>query len=197
VKISVFGTGEVGTAIARALSTLGHDVVLASRKPGNDKHPIRVVDHIQAAEHGAWVVNAMHGEDAIEVLPALALSGKLLWDLGNFRSAIDSPLGETRGETLQRLLPQTRVVKAMNFVSAQIMARPDRLEGNHTVFIAANDAGAKGAVTDVLQKFGWPDILDLGDLTACRAMESLAPMWIRLNDQLGHVMFDLEVVRGR
>ena len=54
---------------------------------------------------------------------------------------------------------------------------------------------ARAEVRALLEAFGWRDIIDLGDLTACRAMESLAPMWIRLNSQFGHVWFNLAVVR--
>lgn len=195
MQISVFGTGEVGTAIATVLKSLGHDVVLGSRHTGRGDTPLMVRDHASAAEHGTLLVNAMHGEDALDVFPTLPMDGKVLWDVGNFRTAIDSPLEATLGESLQGVLPRTRLVKAMNFVSAKIMGDPARLAGNHTVFIAGNDAAAKQTVADLLGAIGWQDILDLGDVSACRAMESLAPMWIRLNQVLGTVDFDLEVVR--
>lgn len=44
-------------------------------------------------------------------------------------------------------------------------------------------------------RLGWRDVVDLGDRTACRAMEQLAPIWICLNEKFGHVYFDLAVVR--
>lgn len=195
MRIAVFGTGEVGTAIATRLKSLGHDVVLGSRKPGGDKDGIPVVTHAEAADHGDWIVNALHGEDAMEVLPKLPLGGKMLIDQGNFQSSIDGPINETLGEQLQRALPDTKVVKAMNFVSAELMGHPEKLEGNHTVFVAGNDETARREVTELLASYGWKDILDLGDLTACRAMESMGPLWIRLNQQLDTVLFDIEVVR--
>lgn len=129
----------------------------------------------------------MHGEDALEVFPRLAVAGKLLWDIGNFRAAIDGPITETLRESLQRKLPDTQVLKGMNFVSAQVMGHPERLDGDHTVFVAGNNADAKAVVSGILQSFGWTDVFDLDDLTACRAMASLAPMWIRLNERLENV----------
>jgi 8-hydroxy-5-deazaflavin:NADPH oxidoreductase len=197
MKIAVFGTGEVGTAIATRLRSLDHDVVLGSRNARGTKDSVRVVSHKDAAAHGEWVVNAMHGEDAMTVLPSLDLRGKLLIDQGNWRSAIDQPILKTLGESLQAALPQTRVVKAMNFVSAELMGHPQKLDGNHTVFVAGNDKKARSEVSDLLRSYGWRDILDLGDLTACRAMESMAPLWIRLNSQLDTVLFDIAVVRRR
>lgn len=197
MKIAVFGTGEVGSAVAGKLKSLGHDVVLGSRHPGEAQDGVTVLSHAEAASHGDWLVNAMHGEDALETFGKLNLSGKLLIDIGNYRSAIDGPIAEPLGQALQRVLPDTRVVKAMNFPSAQLMGHPEKLGAVHTTFVAGNDPVDRTAVTKLLEDFGWQDILDLGDLTACRAMESLAPMWIRLNDKLGHVWFNFAVVRGK
>lgn len=195
MNISIFGTGEVGSAVAIRLKSLGHDTVFGSRHPGGDRDGIPVLTHADAAAHGDWIVNALHGEDAMAMLVPLDLAGKLLVDIGNWRSAIDSPIMDTLGESLQRALPRTRVVKAMNFPSAQLMGHPDKLDGPHSIFLAADDAGARAEVRTLLESFGWRDIIDLGDLTACRAIESLAPMWIRLNEKLGHVWFNLAVVR--
>lgn len=197
MKVGVFGSGEVGTAIATKFRQLGHDVVYGSRHAGDHRDGIPVLSHEQAAIYGEWVVNALHGEDALETLPRLPLEGKLLLDNGNFRSALDGPLTRTLGEELQTALPQTRVVKWLNFVSSQLMGQPEALHCTHTVFIAGNEASDRADVARVLHSFGWKDVVDLGDLTACRAMEQLVPMWVRLNDRLGHVYFNLAVVRRR
>jgi predicted dinucleotide-binding enzyme len=195
MRIAVFGTGEVGQAIAQRLLSLGHDVVYGSRKSAEPNKGIRVLSHEQAAAHGEWIVNAMHGEHAMQVFPPLDLAGKLLIDQGNFQSAINKPIVETLGESLQRALPDTRIVKAMNFVSAELMGHPEKLAGKHTVFLAGNHEEDRAEVRNLLESYGWQDILDLGDLTACRAMESMAPLWIRLNKQLDTVLFDIAVVR--
>ncbi|MFD2649624.1 NADPH-dependent F420 reductase [Devosia albogilva] len=195
MKIAVFGTGEVGSAMAGRLRDLGHEVVFGSRQPDDPQDGIRVLGHAEAAAHAEWIVNALHGEHAMATLPPLDLAGKLLVDQGNWQSAIDGPIVETLGETLQRALPRTRVVKAMNFVSAQLMGHPGKLAGRHSVFVAGNDVEARTAVAALLREIGWQDVIDLGDLTACRAMESLAPLWIRLNSRLDSVWFNLEVVR--
>lgn len=195
MRIAVFGTGEVGTAVATKLKSLGHDVVYGSRHQGPEQGGVPVMTHEAAAGHGEWVINALHGEHAMDILPALPLDGKLLVDIGNWQSAIDGPIAQTLGESLQAALPRTKVVKAMNFVSAQLMGNPEKLTGTHSNFVAGDDEDARAAVQKLLHDFGWHDVMDLGDLTACRAMESLAPMWIRLNDRLGHVWFNIAVVR--
>ena len=83
----------------------------------------------------------------------------------------------------------------MNFPGAQLMGAPDRLSEHHSVFMAGKDALSRGEVGRMLEDFGRRDVIDLGDLTACRAMESLSPMWRRLNQHLDHVWFNPAVVR--
>jgi len=100
MRIAVFGTGEVGSAVVGKLKALEHDIVFGSRHPGDDKDGIPRLDHHAAASHAEIAVNAIHGEDALKVLPTLPLVGKLLWDIGNFQSAIDGPIVETPGRVV-------------------------------------------------------------------------------------------------
>ena len=58
--------------------------------------------------------------------------------------------------------------------------------GDHSVFVCGNDAGAKKAVTGLLESFGHTDIIDLGDLSNARATEMLLPVWTRLFTGAGH-----------
>jgi hypothetical protein len=48
------------------------------------------------------------------------------------------------------------------------MVNPQKLSGSHTLFLSGNDEGAKKAVRDLLESFGWRDILDLGDIGTAR-----------------------------
>jgi predicted dinucleotide-binding enzyme len=76
------------------------------------------------------------------------------------------------------------------------MVEPGNLQQRHSVFIASNDDAAKRAVTELLRSFGWQDIIDLGDLSNCRAMEQLIPLWMSLERKFGGPQFNLAVVRG-
>lgn len=195
MKIAVMGTGQVGSTVAGKLAELGHDVVLGSRAPGAAQNGIPVVSHADAARHGEWIVNALPGEHVLSTFSGLAIDGKVLLDISNYNSAVDQPIGEPMGQLIQRTFPKARVVKALNSVSAHLMVNPQDLGAPHTVFIASNDAVAKAEVTALLRSFGWPDIADLGDLTACRAMEQLIPLWMRLYETLGNPNFNLALVR--
>jgi len=199
MKIGVLGTGQVGSAIGNKLVSLGHDVMLGSRNPaGKAAHfpGARVGTPAEAAAHGEWVVNALPGERSIVVLRECALDGKIVVDIGNYNSAVDQPIIEPLGEVIQREHPKARVVKTLNSVSAHLMVDPGNLGASHSVFIASNDAAAKREVSGMLESFGWRDIVDLGDLAACRAMEQLIPLWMSLESKLGGPQFNLAVVRG-
>lgn len=198
MRFGVMGTGQVGSTIAGKLAELGHDVMLGSREPHGEnanKLGLKVGTHTEAARHGEWIVDAMPGEHAIESLRGCDIDGKILIDIGNYESAVDQPIATPLGEAIQAAYPKVRLVKTLNSVSAHLMVDPASLGAAHSVFIASNDDAAKADVTELLRAFGWQNILDLGDLTACRAMEQLVPMWMRLEKLYGGPDFNLAVAR--
>jgi predicted dinucleotide-binding enzyme len=199
MKIGVLGTGQVGSAIGHKLAALGHDVMLGSRNPAakrKDVAELRIGTQAEAASHGEWVVNALPGEASLVALRECAVDGKILIDIGNYDSAVDQPIVEPLGQAIQRENPMARVVKTLNSVSAHLMVDPTQLNARHSVFVASNDEAAKREVVALLRNFGWQDIIDLGDLTACRAMEQLIPLWMSLESRLGGPQFNLSVVHG-
>lgn len=129
------------------------------------------------------------------MLRGCAIDGKILVDIANYDHAVDSPIATPLGEAIQQAFPAARLVKTLNSVSAHLMVEPASLPGPHLVFIASNDAAARREVKELLRTFGWQDILDLGDLGACRAMEQLIPLWMRLEQKLGGPNFNLAVIR--
>lgn len=199
MRIGVLGSGQVGGGIARKLASLGHDVMMGSRSAANkaaDFPGIKLGTATEAAAHGEWVVNALPGETSLRVLGQCDIAGKILIDIGNYDSAVDQPIAIPLGEAIQKAHPDTRVVKTLNSISAHLMVDPANLQQKHSVFIASNDEAAKCEVTTLLQNFGWQDIIDLGDLSACRAMEQLIPLWMSLEQKFGGPQFNLAVIRG-
>jgi hypothetical protein len=76
------------------------------------------------------------------------------------------------------------------------MVAPDRVPGDHDLFVAGNDSGAKEQVGDLLRSFGWRSILDLGDITGARGTEALMLIWLRLLGKFGNADFDYKIVRA-
>lgn len=198
MKIGVLGTGQVGGAVGQKLAALGHDVMLGSRDPAAKAAlfpQLRVGTIAEAAAHGEWVVNALPGEQSLIELRNCAIDGKILVDIGNYNVAVDQPIVVPLGEAIQQEHPKVRLVKTLNSVSAHLMVNPGELKSGHSVFIASNDADAKSKVETMLRSFGWQDVIDLGDLRACRAMEQLIPLWMSLESKFGNPHFNLSVVR--
>jgi hypothetical protein len=83
---------------------------------------------------------------------------------------------ESLMERLQREFAAARFVKAFNSVGAACMVNPEFKGGKPTMFIAGNDAAAKGATTAILAEFGW-ETEDMGGAEAARAIEPLCVLW--------------------
>ena len=111
------------------------------------------------------------------------LSGKTVVDCTNPLGRVEGGLGLTighttsGGEAVQRLLPRARVVKTLNQVGAEIMARNDHLPQRPVMFMAGDDAEAKAGVADILRDLGFY-ALDAGDITKSRLLEPFALVWI-------------------
>jgi 8-hydroxy-5-deazaflavin:NADPH oxidoreductase len=169
---------------------------------------VRVVTFAEAAAHGEIVVNATAGQVSVDVLQAAGadnLAGKILIDIANpldfsagFPPTLTVANTDSVGEQIQHAFPESMVVKALNTVTAPVMVDPATVgEGDHHIFVAGNDAGAKAEVTRLLGEwFGWPaeNVIDLGDITAARAAEMYLALWVRLMRGRGSPMFNIKVV---
>ena len=103
---------------------------------------------------------------------------------------------DSLGEQLKSAFPETRVVKTLNTLNADLMAHPEELaDGELTVFVAGNDADAKRVVIALLAQLRHRDVIDLGDITAARGVEMWLPLWLRLMGALGTAKFSLRIVR--
>ena len=201
MKVAVLGTGTVGQAIAGKLRDLGHDVQVGSRTAGDGK-----VAFADAAAHGEVVFNCTSGAASLDALTAAGeehLAGKLLIDVTNALDfsgggpALFTDSTDSLGERIQRAFPAARVVKSLNTINASVMVDPDSVAGDHVVFVAGDDAGAKDQARALLGEFGWPAerVLDIGDITAARAVEQYLLLWLRLMNATGTATFNIAVNR--
>ena len=87
--------------------------------------------------------------------------------------------------------------KALNTMNGDVMVHPELVPGPHEVFVAADDAGAKAVVTDLLTGFGWPagSVLDVGGLAAARGLEQGVLFWVTLRQALGTNRFNFHLAR--
>ncbi len=213
MKFGVLGSGMVGQAISGKLVALGHDVVVGTRDTGKlaewlagPGRGARAGSFAEAAAHGEMVVNATAGSGSLAAL-ALAgadnLRGKVLIDISNpldFSQGMPPSLfvssTDSLAEQIQRAFPETHVVKTLNTMNANLMVNPQLVAGGaHTIFVSGNDAAAKAQVVELLQSFGWQDIIDLGGLNTARGTEMVVPLWVTLFMKYGSPLFQFKVVQ--
>lgn len=213
MNIGILGTGMVGEALGTRLVQLGHSVKLGSRTATNETAAKWTAGAGARASHGTFadaarfgeaVFVCLKGEITLDVIHSVAaeLGGKIVVDVSNpldFSNGFPPSLAicntNSLGEEIQKAVPTGRVVKTLNIVNCEVMVAPAK-GGDPTMLICGNEAGAKAQITQLLQQFGWRDILDLGDITKSRGTEMLLPLWLNLMGVLGHVHFGFKVTRG-
>jgi predicted dinucleotide-binding enzyme len=212
----------VGRTLAARLAELGHTVVIGTRDPqatrsrteagGNPyaewaaaHDDVGLATFADAAAEADLVVNATPGSASLAVLGlagAEYLAGKVLVDISNpldFSQGMPPTLfvkdTDSLGEQIQRAFPDARVVKTLNTMNADLMARPDTLPEGSSVFVSGDDPEAKSVVVGLLHEFGHSDVIDLGDITTARGVEMMLPVWLRLWGALGSPAFNFKIVR--
>jgi 8-hydroxy-5-deazaflavin:NADPH oxidoreductase len=215
MRIAIVGTGMVGKTIGDKLVSIGHEVRMGSRSATNEAAVgwakaagarASCGTFADAAAFGEVVFNCTPGMvslQALEAAGAANLAGKVLFDLSNpldFSKGRPPTLSvcntDSIGETIQRQFPDLKVVKTLNTMTCRLMVDAARVAGEHDVFVAGNDAEARHQVTGWLKEwFGWKAPIDLGDITASRALEMYLPLWLRLMGALKTGDFNLKVVR--
>ena len=213
MRIAIIGTGVVGRTLAQGLRDVGHDVVVGTRDPDATKKreewasldvPLRPLGIVAA--DAEIVVNATNGLATLSALGEVGsdhLAGKVLLDAANpldfsqgFPPSLSVKDTDSLAEQIQRAFPETRVVKALNTVTASVMVDPAGVgDGDTTIFAAGDDAAARGQVVGLLRDLGWRDIVELEGIDNARGLEMWMGLWVRLMGALGTTSFNLRLVR--
>jgi 8-hydroxy-5-deazaflavin:NADPH oxidoreductase len=213
MQIGVLGTGVTGQTIGSKLIQLGHEVMLGSRDEANPPSVAWAKDQGQHALYGTFRNAAAFGEiifnctlgfaslQALDQAGAENLNGKVLIDTSN---PIDRSTDlwtltvcntDSLGEQIQRAFPETRVVKTLNTVNANVMVDPAKLLEKTHVFVSGNDIEAKAIVVRILRDwFGWKEIIDLGNITTARSVEMYVLLWHSLRNAISSQRFNIKVV---
>lgn len=215
MRYGILGTGDVAHAIATKLIELGHGVMIGARSAANEKAVSWAKSNgerafngtfADAARFGERVFNCVQGIHSLEALNAAGkenLNGKLLIDLANpyiykdGHISLDPRWSGTTclGEAVQKFLPETKVVKTLNYLCNTLMTCPDRLPEPITGFYCGNDAAAKAEVAALLADFGWTDTLDLGGIDMSRYTEMLGTFWVAVLNATGNMDWGFRLVR--
>jgi hypothetical protein len=194
MNVAIIGHGNMGSALAGALVSAGHQVWLA----GRDQDKVAAVAATTGATASSLVDAVQQAEVVFLALPfaamaeALAaagdLAGKVVVDICNPISADFKQLviGHTTsaGEQVQRWAPAARVVKAFNTLFAPLLAPAARGDKTLQVFMASDDSAAKAVLASLVQSIGF-EAVDAGGLENCRLLEPVGLMNIQFGYFLG------------
>jgi len=213
MNIGVLGAGVTGQTIGTKLIQLGHEVMLGSRDEANPPAVAWAKDAGQHALYGTFMNAASFGEiifnctlglaslNALQMAGAENLKGKVLVDTANpidrstDRWTLTVSNTDSLGEQIQRAFPETKVVKTLNTVNANVMVDPAKLLERTHVFVSGNDIEAKATVVRILRDwFGWKEIIDLGGIESARSVEMYVLLWHSLRNAISSQRFNIKVV---
>jgi len=195
MKTGILGSGMVGKQLGLGFLRIGNEVKLGTRdtskladwlkEAGNNAS---VGSTEEAAKFGDIVIIATSWSgthNAINQAGKENFKGKLIIDVTNpldFSQGgppkFAATPGNSGGEQIQKLLPDSKVVKAFNTINAYVMINPKLEEGEPDFFYAGNAEDAKKQVVEIAKQLGWKSFVDFGDIPASYWLESLTMVWI-------------------
>jgi predicted dinucleotide-binding enzyme len=198
MDIGIIGSGNIGSALTRHLTALGHHVLVA-----NSRGPATLA--ALAAETGATaatveqaarardVVIVTVPEAAVPRLPReiLAASSAVVVDTGNYYPSRDGAIAEIDGglaeSTWVARVLGVPVVKAFNNIVAPSLATrgvPAGTPGRISLSVAGDDERAKAVVLGLVDALGF-DGLDAGSLADSWRQQPGSPAYCRDLDAAG------------
>jgi len=191
MKIGILNAGNVGSRLARAWATAGHDLVIA--KDGEDRKIAPLLAELgdrarlgtirEAAEFGEAVLFSVYWPrvDAIVSEVGDALDGKTVIDTMNplgvtaefqHLHELDFMRDNSTSEVLQQRLPKARIVKAFNLLGSPLLeaAAWSKSPVQPNVFYVSDDASAGQIARGLIADAGFKPI-NAGPLKGARQLE--------------------------
>jgi predicted dinucleotide-binding enzyme len=193
MRVGLIGAGRIGGTVAQLAVEHGHDVVVS-----NSRGPQTLGDLVaRLGGHAtAGTVRPAAGAGDIVVVtiplknyqqvPAAELAGKTVIDTNNYYPQRDGQIPElddettTNAELLQAHLPTSKVVKGFNHIYAADLTTdgtPPGTPNRRALAIAGDDAEAKTAVAELLDRFGF-DTVDAGPLAEGWRVQRDTPAYV-------------------
>jgi 8-hydroxy-5-deazaflavin:NADPH oxidoreductase len=204
---AIIGTGDVGSALGKRFTQLGHTVVYGSRDPS--RASVRTL----VAETGGGATAATPAEAVVDAdIVVLAvpwnavesivaglgdLSGKIIIDPTNPRISAadglyDPPLATSNTAMIQAWAPDADVVKALTIIPAESMLDPDLVDYQFVLPIAGDSTQAKAWVSELLNSMGI-EVVDFGKARHAHIIEALysASRNMRVQGAPARITFDV------
>ncbi|WP_026464365.1 NADPH-dependent F420 reductase [Adhaeribacter aquaticus] len=173
--IGIIGAGKIGKAFAAHVAKAGYPTIIS-----NSRGPASLTETVEEIGHGIKAGTTAEAASADIIFLSVnwnkveeALAGISNWENKIVIDATNAILpgfvpadlsGKVSSEIIASLVPGAQVVKAFNTLLAAVLASDPRDEGgNRILFYSGNNAEAKKAVQEIINKIGFAAI-DLGKL---------------------------------
>lgn len=198
--IAIIGaTGNMGSAIAKSLAKNNYRLLLFShnkqksaalKKEIEAINPATNVEFIGCSFEASWeadiIIPAVPYRIEKEVAKNIkqVATQKIVISISNplnekYDGLVTSP-DNSAGEELQKLLPDSKVVKAFNNIFAANFSNPV-IDGKQLdIFLAGNDDEALQTVSELVKAIGFNPVI-AGDITASETLEKMIVLLIQLN----------------
>lgn len=191
--IAVLGTGDMGSAFGPRLAALGYRVIYGSRAPDSTKAKAllestganaKAASNVTAANQADIVLLALPADHVEDIVKTLGdLDGKVVIDqtwppTEIAEDGYDRITGtHSRAESIQKLIPQARVVKALGTLGSNVIKNPHDAGGPVTIPIAGDHRRAKEITARIVAELGL-DPVDAGPLRMARALEAMMNLYM-------------------
>ncbi|HNR06004.1 MAG TPA: NAD(P)-binding domain-containing protein [Saprospiraceae bacterium] len=188
MKITILGTGNVGSALGKGWIVAGHSVLFGARNSASPKAqkiqdllPDVRIQSVEDAVKGAEVlVITTPPEVVLDLIPSLGdLSGKIIIDATNSVRTRPGPY-PTAFHAIKALAPSAEVVKCFNTTGFENLADPVYQGTGIDMFAAGNSLVAKQAASKLARDLGFETCYDFGGDDKVELLEKLALSWINL-----------------
>lgn len=193
MKIGIIGSGNMGGALAKLWSDKSHSILITSTSPEQTQAVAKSIGKnvvtgstADAVSYGDVVVFAFPYESLNDVIgKGGSFKNKIIIDLINPLTPDVKGLligfTTSAGEEIEKLIPDAKVVKAFNTISAAVI-KSGNIKFNgiaSDVYFCGNDENSKLIVKKLIQDIGF-EAVDSGPLTNARYLEPISEFIIQL-----------------
>jgi len=194
MKIGIIGAGNIGSALAHNLTTIGHQVTIANSRGPETLQDVaretgaRAVPATEAAKDADIVIVTIPQKNVPE-LPADVLSGAApgaaFVDTGNYYprerdGRIDAlETGTPESVWVQAQLGRPMVKAFNNIVAPHLreLGKPAGTPGRIALPVAGDDSAAKAKVSALIEELGF-DVVDAGGLDESWRQQPGSPVYL-------------------
>jgi predicted dinucleotide-binding enzyme len=186
MKIAIIGHGNVGGTLAKHWSAAGHDVIIGTRHPQDEKVRIfttlyntAVTDIIDAVQQAEVILVATPAHTAVELANQFGkLPGKIIIDATNAIQRKPTPYA-TAFDAFQKITG-AELAKCFNTTGFENMKNPVYDKVGIDLFTAGSSGKAKATAMQLAKDAGFGECYDFGGDDRVELLEQFALAWINL-----------------